>query len=343
MRAHSLGCRCTAVVAAASLYLSPFVALHAAEPTRHHGWRQILADGAHEAWDVTKDYSSKAWKYSKQQAVTAYKLSEDYVGPSVNKAKEVVSEAARVGWVYSSDRAEDAWAWVSERAGDATEWATDRTSDAWALTKEKTGEMYLWTKVKVSDSAPVSYVRTTLDDSWRWTKDASGKTWVWVQDHAVEVSVVAAIVAAITVCILLSEPGKPSPCSYQKMREMFVGRQPTQLDNKTFDSISRQAFDSKANGGNYRKTFTALRPIPDGYEVHHSLPQKYEATMSQAGVNIHNPFRLQGVDPQTHQAITRDWSRWDRELGRPPSAAEVMQFKQTIDARYSGKLLEVGK
>jgi len=343
MRANTQACRFTAVIVAASVLLSPIMTLHAAEPTQPRGWREILSDGAHEAWGVTKDYSGKAWKYSKQQAHTAYKLSGDYVGPLASQAKEAVVETARVGWVYSGDKAGDAWAWVSERAGEAAEWAVDRSGDAWALTKEKTGDMYLWTKVRVSDSAPVSYVRTTLDSSWRWTKDASGKTWVWVQDHAVEVGVVAAVVAAFAACIYFTEPGQASPCSYAKIRETFVGRQPTQLDNKTFDAISFQAFDSKANAGNYRKTFTALRPIPSGYEVHHSLPQKYEATMSKAGVNIHNPFRLQGVDPQTHQAITREWARWDRDLGRQPSAQEVIQFKEAIDQQYSGKLIEVGK
>ena len=65
--------------------------------------------------------------------------------------------------------------------------------------------------------------------------------------------------------------------------------------------------------------------------------------MTAAGINIYNPWRLQGVDPQTHQAITREWSAWDRGLGYAPSAKEIMVFKETIDDKYGKKMLELGK
>lgn len=325
----------------ASILVTPVSNLLGAEPSRN--WKEQIFDGMYDAWEVTKDASAKGWKYSKGTAVTAYKVTANAAAPVLAKARDISVDAAQVAWVYSTDRADDAWEWVKDRSYDTTEWVSDKAGRAWAVGRDRAGQAYVWTKVKLADSGAVSYVQTKLDDGWRWTTDKSGKTWVWVQDHAVEIGVVAAVVAAFAACLYFTEPGKPSPCSYQAIRESLVGKHPTQLRPQTVDAIAKQHFDTTANGNNYRRLFTNLRKIPDGFEVHHAYPQKYETTMQGAGLNIHNPMRLQGVDPQTHQAITRDWSVWDRGLGRAPTASEIMDFKNTIDAKYSGKLLEVGK
>ena len=51
---------------------------------------------------------------------------------------------------------------------------------------------------------------------------------------------------------------------------------------------------------NYRGRFTAENPdLPDGYQVHHALPQTYADLFSEEGVNVHETEMLRGVDPQS--------------------------------------------
>ena len=323
-----------------SITMGPTASLYAVEPSR--SWRQHLFDSAHDAWEVTQNASATGWKYSKGTAVTAYKVTADAAAPVLKKSRDITVDAAKVTWVYSVHRADDAWAWVVDRSDDATDWVVDKAGRTWAVSRDKTGEVCVWTAVRITNSGPVSYVKTKLDAGWRWTTDKSGKSCVWIKDHAIEISVVAVVVGTLAACYYFTNPDQPSPCSYQGIRESLVGKNPEQLTPLTVDAIAKQHFDTTANGSNYRRLFTSIRPIPDGYEVHHAFPQKYETTMEGSGVNIHNPWRLQGVDPQTHQAITRDWGTWDRNLGHTPAANEIIEFKKSIDAKYGSKLLEAG-
>jgi hypothetical protein len=61
---------------------------------------------------------------------------------------------------------------------------------------------------------------------------------------------------------------------------------------------------------NYRKLFLDKNPrLPKGWQVHHTLPQKYEEIMKKAGVNIHEAEYLRGVDPKVHSKITNEWTK----------------------------------
>ncbi|MFC0864196.1 polymorphic toxin-type HINT domain-containing protein, partial [Sphaerimonospora cavernae] len=90
-----------------------------------------------------------------------------------------------------------------------------------------------------------------------------------------------------------------------------------------------------AHAGNYRNSFLKANPgMPKNYQVHHSLPQKYEETMWEAGVNIHENQFLRGVDPGIHSKITTEWRRWERKLGHKPTASEIIRFARYIDHKY---------
>lgn len=91
-----------------------------------------------------------------------------------------------------------------------------------------------------------------------------------------------------------------------------------------------------ASSSNYRKQF--LKEFPDlssGWQVHHTLPQKYDDVMKAAGINIHDVEYLKGVDPKIHPKITTEWAKWDKSLGHVPTAEEVADFAKTIDDKYS--------
>jgi hypothetical protein len=87
---------------------------------------------------------------------------------------------------------------------------------------------------------------------------------------------------------------------------------------------------------NYRDLFRKQNPsMPAGYEVHHALPQKYDSIMQQAGINIHENQFLRGVDATIHRTqITPAWTRWERSLGRTPTAQEITNFSYTIDEQF---------
>ena len=91
---------------------------------------------------------------------------------------------------------------------------------------------------------------------------------------------------------------------------------------------------------NCRKLFTDAHPnMPANYQVHHALPQKYAGIMERAGVNIHDPSLLRGVDPAIHSKITTAWGRWERGLGRTPTAHDITQFSCRIDEMYGSSFV----
>ncbi|MBI9051971.1 MAG: hypothetical protein JEZ00_21325 [Anaerolineaceae bacterium] len=90
-----------------------------------------------------------------------------------------------------------------------------------------------------------------------------------------------------------------------------------------------------ANKSNYRKLYLEeFSNLPQGWQVHHTLPQKYEAIMDAAKINIHDVEYLKGIDPKIHPKITNEWAKWEKALGHTPSAEEVISFSNTIDAKY---------
>ncbi|MED4905638.1 T7SS effector LXG polymorphic toxin [Parageobacillus thermoglucosidasius] len=91
----------------------------------------------------------------------------------------------------------------------------------------------------------------------------------------------------------------------------------------------------KASKNNYRKKYLQEYPgLPEGWQVHHSLPQKYEKIMKEVGINIHEVKYLRGVDPKIHSKITTEWARWEKRLGRTPTAKEIIDFAKQMDIKY---------
>ena len=89
---------------------------------------------------------------------------------------------------------------------------------------------------------------------------------------------------------------------------------------------------------NYRQNYLKGNPyLPGGWEVHHSLPQKYGSLLMNSRINIHDTENLRGVDPATHKEITNAWSKWERDLGRKPIVKEIGEFRNQLDKKYSGK------
>ena len=89
---------------------------------------------------------------------------------------------------------------------------------------------------------------------------------------------------------------------------------------------------------NYRQNYLKGNPyLPGGWEVHHSLPQKYGSLLMNSRINIHDTENLRGVDPATHKEITNAWSKWERDLGRKPIVNEIGEFRNQLDKKYSGK------
>jgi RHS repeat-associated protein len=104
-----------------------------------------------------------------------------------------------------------------------------------------------------------------------------------------------------------------------------------------------KGIDEVASASNYRALFSGARPdLPSGWQVHHSMPQKYEELMGAAGLNIHDVQFLRGVSPQVHSKITTEWGRFDKAAGGSPSAAQVADFAKQLDRKYEGTFMWPG-
>jgi hypothetical protein len=116
-------------------------------------------------------------------------------------------------------------------------------------------------------------------------------------------------------------------------------RVPKGLPNKGARVIRQVGQGAKkavlATKNNFRRLFEQLHPrMPKRFQVHHSLPQKFEDIMKRAGINIHDMKYLRGVDPKIHSKITTEWGRWERALGHKPTSDEIIKFAQSIERRY---------
>ena len=114
---------------------------------------------------------------------------------------------------------------------------------------------------------------------------------------------------------------------------------PGGLDPNKFDPW-RWTKSNYRNG--YEKYYETTRD-PANYAVHHVLPQRFESTLSQAGLNVHDPRLLrevQLVDDMTgakiHQTLyTEVWEGWASALGHSPTAQEIVSFARRLEADYA--------
>ncbi len=96
-----------------------------------------------------------------------------------------------------------------------------------------------------------------------------------------------------------------------------------------------------ATSSNYRKLFIKEFPnLPSGWQVHHTLPQKYKDILKAADINIHDARYLEGIDPKIHSKITTEWAKWDKSLGHIPTTYEISKFAKVIENKYSKYLFK---
>lgn len=104
--------------------------------------------------------------------------------------------------------------------------------------------------------------------------------------------------------------------------------------------VTRQQIQDKTN---YRKRFLKSRPdLPDGFQVHHSIPQKYQDLFDLAEVNIQETQFLRGVNTDIHSNITTEWLRFDKKNGGDPTAAQIADFAKYIDGKYNSDFVWPG-
>jgi hypothetical protein len=74
-----------------------------------------------------------------------------------------------------------------------------------------------------------------------------------------------------------------------------AGKLVVEFANK-YKTVERAVIATK---NNYRDIYKSFNPnMPDKFQVHHTLPQKYESIMGEAGINIHDVEYLRGIHPE---------------------------------------------
>lgn len=124
------------------------------------------------------------------------------VTDGIASGASVTVDASTAAWVWSADRSVDGWNWVRTNAGSATEWAADTAGDAWAVTESAAGDLSLWVQVTTADG--VGWLKTEVPAAWKVVKDEAGEVWVWIDDHKVEVGVVAAVTAVVVTGLIVA-------------------------------------------------------------------------------------------------------------------------------------------
>ena len=93
---------------------------------------------------------------------------------------------------------------------------------------------------------------------------------------------------------------------------------------------------NECNKNNYRNEYKKENPnMPNKYEVHHTLPQKYADLFENTDINIHDVEYLRGVPKSIHTMITNMWRGWDKALDHSPSKEEVIEFADAVDKLFS--------
>lgn len=106
----------------------------------------------------------------------------------------------------------------------------------------------------------------------------------------------------------------------------------------------------KFTPANFPKNFGALkaRAVREGYEIHHTIPQKFRARAKELGINIDQPWFGVEVSPRYHRQITKryeiDWDKFFKQENLTQS--DVLLFRQEMIKKYglkSGSYLDVIK
>ena len=81
----------------------------------------------------------------------------------------------------------------------------------------------------------------------------------------------------------------------------------------------------------YRAIFLAVRPLPDGYQVHHRIPQLYRRLFPDGRVD--DLPNWAGVSRAVHHQINGKWNTF-RAQNPSPSARDVEAFARSVDSEF---------
>jgi hypothetical protein len=106
------------------------------------------------------------------------------------------------------------------------------------------------------------------------------------------------------------------------------------------ETLEQHAKRSGQTASTYRERFFRAAPqASTDLRVHHTLPQKYERLLwRERGINVHETRFLRGVEETIHKQITRSWERWERHLGRTPTADDILKFAKEIEEQFGAHL-----
>ena len=105
---------------------------------------------------------------------------------------------------------------------------------------------------------------------------------------------------------------------------------------KTLKNIKFRDF-TRAKGA-FRDNFERLigRPVKQGHEVHHTIPQKNRADAEKFGINIDQPWQGVEITKGYHKSITRPYEKdWDTFFKQPDlSQSKILHYQQFMLKKY---------
>jgi RHS repeat-associated protein len=181
--------------------------------------------------------------------------------------------------------------------------------------------------------ALVKAISTVIDYGWN-VYDFATDSWTIINPNADEIDKEVAVrCLALNIVSESLDPDEFLPVNTPAddiIRKEIKDQMKQDLVNKASD-----AGKIVASKSNYRQLYLKEHPnLPKGWQVHHTLPQKYDKIMAYADINIHETQYLRGVELGTHNKITQEWKQWENSLGRQPTAHEISDFSRHIDEKY---------
>jgi RHS repeat-associated protein len=135
------------------------------------------------------------------------------------------------------------------------------------------------------------------------------------------------------------------PEKYRNPKYKFPETNKTTQCAKPTNSDRTPAIRRAPAPDNYRGRYMADRHsqgrprLPDDWDVHHRIPQKYKDHPDFKDFDFHQPSNLKGVkgnrtDMNTHQRITNEWEEFGRQN---PNATKVQieDFANQLDTKYA--------
>jgi RHS repeat-associated protein len=97
----------------------------------------------------------------------------------------------------------------------------------------------------------------------------------------------------------------------------------------------------KATKNNYRKALQkATEKTGEGYEAHHTLPQKWRKQFEELGINIDEPGNVVWRETKGHRKnnnkLTNEWNSFMREHKGKPTKKQIYKQRDYLEKKYFG-------